>query len=139
MRAIPAGLGVALDGLLLRSLSTATADASADPPSVVHAICGRTGLRWGELACIVGQNSWQAETHGTTLHVGGVHAEHSAGAGHTIVGAFDRCALAVSPEVMVLIERRDASGKLVVTAWCDATALIPDPAYFEEIGADAGA
>jgi len=136
LRAIPAGLGVALDGLMLRALSAATADASGDPPTVVHEICGRAGLRWAELACIVGQNSWAAETHGTTLHVSGIHAEHSAGAPHTIVGAWDRCAIAASPEIEVLIERRDASGKLVVTAWCDAQALVPDASYFEEIGAD---
>lgn len=87
MRAIPAGLGVALDGLLLRALSAAPADGTGDPASVVHEICGRTGVRWAELGGVIGQNSWPGETFGTTLHVAGVHAEHSAGAPITIVGA----------------------------------------------------
>lgn len=139
LAAIAAGAGQALDGVLLRALATATGDGTIDGAAVVNAIAGRTGTRWADLKAIIGQNSTTPDVDGDKLLIGGVHAEHSAGAAHTIAGVWNRCAVAVSPDVEILAERHGVAGGLTVTAWLDAQALVPDAAYFEEIGADQGA
>lgn len=132
LAAIASGAGAALDGVLLRALHAATGDAlSAD--AAPHAICGRSGVRWHELKAVVGQNSIVPTVDADRLLVGGVHAEHTTGAAHAICGAWDRCGVAVEREISVLIERHGIDGGLTVTAWFDAQALVPDPAYFAKI------
>jgi hypothetical protein len=139
LASIAAGAGQALDGLLLRALAQATGDGVVQGAEVVHAIAGRTGVRFAELGAIIGQNSATPDLADDRLLIGGVHAEHSAGAAHTIAGVFDRAAIAVSPEIEVLAERHGVDGGLVLTAWLDAQPLIPAPEYFEEVGDDQGA
>lgn len=136
LRALMAGAGAALDGVLLRAIAAACDELAAT--AAPHAICARSGVRWNEVAAILGQVS--APITGLTvengeLRLGGVRAEHSKGAAHAIVGAWDRAALAVSPEVEILMERHGVSGGLIATAWFDACALVPDPAYFTAITA----
>jgi hypothetical protein len=46
----------------------------------------------------------------------------------TLVGAFDRFAVAVEPELSILMERTRA-GALVVTCWADFAALVPAPGF----------
>jgi hypothetical protein len=132
MAAIASGAGAALDGVALRALHAATGDAlSADVAP--HAICGRSGVRWHELKAAIGQNAIVPTVDADRLLVGGVHAEHTTGAAHAIVGAWDRCGVAVEREISVLIERHGIDGGLTLTAWFDACALVPDPAYFSAI------
>ena len=130
LAAIVSGAGAALDGVLLRALATAPALAADAAP---HAICGRAGVRWSELKAVIGQNSVAPTVDADRLLIGGVHAEHTTGAPHTIAGAWGRCAVAVSPEIEVLIERHGVAGGLVLTAWMDAQALIPDPDFFAAV------
>lgn len=131
MAAIASGAGAALDGVLLRAIAAACDEQSAT--AAPHAICARSGVRWRELKAAIGQNAIVPTVDADRLLVGGIHAEHTTGAAHAIVGAWDRCGVAVEREMSVLIERHGLDGGLVITAWFDAAALTPDPAYFSAI------
>ena len=133
MAAIASGAGAALDGVLLRAIAAACDEQSAT--AAPHAICARSGVRWRELKAVIGQNAIVPTVDADRLLVGGIHAEHTTGAAHAIVGAWDRCGVAVEREMSVLIERHGLDGGLVITAWFDAAALAPDPAYFTAITA----
>jgi hypothetical protein len=131
LRALMAGAGSALDGVLLNAIAAACDEQSAT--AAPHAICARSGVRWRELKAVIGQNAIAPTVDADRLLVGGIHAEHTTGAAHAILGAWDRAALAVSPELEILMERHGVSGGLTLTAWFDACALVPDPAFFAEV------
>ena len=133
MAAIASGAGAALDGVLLRAIAAACDEQAAG--AAPHAICARSGVRWRELKAVIGQNAIMPTVDADRLLVGGIHAEHTTGAAHAILGAWDRCGVAVEREISVLIERHGLDGGLVVTAWFDACALLPDSAYFSAIAA----
>jgi hypothetical protein len=131
MAAIASGAGAALDGVLLRAIAAACDELTA--AAAPHAICARSGVRWRELKAAIGQNAIVPTVDADRLLVGGIHAEHTTGAAHAVLGAWDRCGVAVEREMSVLIERHGLDGGLVVTAWFDAQALVPAPAFFAEV------
>ena len=125
--AVTLGLAQAVDVELLAALIAA----NPAPWSVGSAAA--KGVRLEELAAVVGTNG--AGVSGLTpgaeaLLVGGVvPGELTDAIAETIVAAWSRMAVAVQDEVEVLVERRDASGKLIVTAWFNLQALIPDTGF----------
>lgn len=144
MQAIAAGIGPALDKVLLDGIAAAVAPEVGDDLFAVHSICQRRGVRWSELSAAIGDHIPDIADAGARgglsvasgeLRIGGVRAEHAGNGRPTIVGVFDRAAIAVSPEIELLVERHGVAGGLSVTAWLDAFPLTPDPKYFARLGA----
>lgn len=84
------------------------------------------GIRFEELRAVIGSNGAGAAVDNGFLHVAGVPAELSGEIPDTIVGSFSRMAVAIMDEVRVLVERISLDGKMAVTCWVDAQALVPD-------------
>jgi hypothetical protein len=125
MTAIALGIGRAADEELLTAISATT------PGAYSLASVAAAGLRFDELRAIVGTAAaGVAVTDDGRLNVSGVPAELTPDMAETIVGAFDRAALAVSPEISVLVERTSANGSMAVTCWVDMQALLPEPGKF---------
>lgn len=66
----------------------------------------------------------------TSGWAGGVRAELTDVIAPTVVGAFGFAGVAVRPELMVHIERRDTSGDLVLTCHAAMLPMLPDAASF---------
>lgn len=125
LRAIAAGLGRAVDAEILGAI------VAASPDSFNAASVAASGLRWGELAAVVGTNGAGVGTPiaAGEIHVQGVPAEISPAVSETVLGAFDRAACFVQPEVDVLVERTRVGG-LIITAWTAMQAAVPDTGAF---------
>ncbi|MFU8865088.1 MAG: hypothetical protein ACNA7O_14325 [Rhodobacterales bacterium] len=135
LHAIALGLGRAVDAQLLAAIVAATPAVYTNQPVGTASTAAARGLRWQDLAAIVGTAGAGATVDGGQLYVGGVPAELSADMTQTLVGAWDRFGVVVSPEIEVLAERIDATGGVTLTCWCDMQALIPDLGNVWAVGA----
>ncbi|ULB09136.1 hypothetical protein ORIO_04235 [Cereibacter azotoformans] len=130
MTALGLGLGRAVDAELFAALEAA----ELAPWSVGRAAAA--GVRFDELRAVVGTAGYGAAIEAGRLcarwssdpSTGGIAAELSPDLQKTLVAAWSRFAVAVSPEVRVLIERRSAVA-VVMTCWLDCQALIPDERF----------
>lgn len=124
MRAIALGLGRAID----RELTSAIL--ALAPGSWTLGAAAEKGLEHDQLRAIVGTEGAGASgvaPDGSGLLVAGtVPGELTDVMAETVVGAFGRMGVAVEPEVTILFERLDRSGKLIVTARASLQVLIPD-------------
>ena len=118
--AITLGVGVAVDRVLLSAIV-----AAGPAPFSFGAVAG-AGLRFGDLRAIVGTGGAGAMADRGELFVNGITAETSDAVTETIIAAFDRFGVIVSPEIELLAERTDAAGGVVLTAWMGIAALVPD-------------
>lgn len=125
MTAIALGLGRAADEELLAAITATT------PGAYSLAAAAAAGLRFDELKAIIGTAAAGAAVNDAgRLHVSGVPGELTADMAATVVGAFDRAAVAISPEISLLVERTNANGSMAVTAWVDMQPLLPEPGKF---------
>lgn len=135
LHAIALGLSRAVDAQLLAAIIAATPAVYTNQPVGTASTAAARGLRWQDLAAIVGTDGAGATVDGGQLYVGGVPAELTADMAETLVGAWDRFGVVVSPEIEVLAERIDATGGVVLTCWTDLHALIPDLGNVWAVGA----
>lgn len=129
------GLGRAMDAELLTAILATTPPAYTALPAGNASAAAALGLSWDELRAIVGTSGLGIEVDNGTLFAGGVPATLTADAAPTIVGAFNRAAVVHHDMADILVERRNAAGDLVVTAWLGMSALLPMPGAFWTVGA----
>jgi hypothetical protein len=129
LHGIALGIGRAVDKVLLNAL------ASAEVDSFTVAAAAEMGLRFNELQAIVGTSgAGVSDPLGAgLLNVSGVPADTSPDCTDTYVGAWDRAAVWLDPEVDLLIERT-RSGGVILTAWLGLQAALPAPQYFWKAG-----
>lgn len=135
LHAIGLGLGRAVDQTLLAAIIAATPAVYTNQPVGTASTAAARGLRWSDLSAIVGTTGQGATVDAGQLYVGGVAAELTGDMAQTLVGAFDRFGVVVSPEIEVLAERIDATGGVVLTCWTDMQALLPDLGNVWAVGA----
>lgn len=135
--AIALGLGRAVDAELLSAIEAANPDEYSHTGASSPAA---KGLRFDELRAIVGRfgtfvepagafEDWNASgRRGLTVR-GTIPAEFSPDAEKTIIGAFTRAAVVITPEIDVLMERTRAGG-LRMACWAGFQALLPDVGFF---------
>ena len=118
--AIALGVGAAVDRALLAALVASTPDAFS------FGAVAAAGLRHRDLRAIVGTGGAGAVADRGELFVNGIAADTSGAVAETIIAAFDRFGVIVTPEIEVLAERIDATGGVTLTAWMGIAALVPD-------------
>lgn len=135
LHAIGLGLGRAIDQTLLAAILAAAPAVYSNQPVGTASAAAARGLRWSDLAAIVGTAGSGATVDGGQLYVGGVAAELTGDMTETLVGAFDRFGVVVSPDIEVLAERTDTAGGLTLTCWIDMQAMVPDVQNVWAVGA----
>ena len=121
--AITLGVGAAVDRALLSAIV-----AAGPAPFSFGAVAG-AGLRFGDLRAIIGTGGAGAAADQGGLFVAGIPAETSGAVSQTVIAAFNRFGVIVSPEIELLAERTDAAGGVVLTAWLGIAALVPDAGF----------
>ncbi|WP_288449754.1 hypothetical protein [uncultured Pseudomonas sp.] len=125
---ITMGLANAADACLLSALT------AANLPAFTLAAAAAKGLSFSELRAIAGTAAAGAAVGADgVLRVAGVPAELTNQTAATIVGSFQRAAVAISDDLSVIAERRNTQGDLVVTCWANMTALLPDTGAFWKV------
>lgn len=132
--AIALGLAEAADRCLLAALDAAVPAVDAVPGPTGGFTFGKAaamGLRWGDLAAIMGTNPAVGATvnDAGALTVNGVPAELVAAPVGAIIAAWSRFAIIMHPDVRVMAERLDATGALTVTCLADLAAVVPDAGF----------
>jgi len=132
VNAITFGIARAVDNIALDTLAAKLLEAGggAAMPTYSLSAAASKGLRFRELAAIIGTSGAGATVTDGVLRVSGTPAELTGEHSGTFIGAFDRAAVAVMDDVRVLVERLDVNGAMAVTCWLDAMALVPDPGFF---------
>lgn len=129
-QAIARGLARLADAVLLGAIAAAT------PAAFTLAAAAAKGLRFAELRALVGTAATGAAVGvDGVLRSGGVAAELTDTTAATIIGAFNRSAVAVEDEVQIIIDRRSLQGDLAITAHVSMRALVPDAGAFFVLGA----
>jgi len=118
------GLGRVADAAIFTELATQ----SANPWALGKAAAA--GVPFGELRALVGTGCTGAQAAEGGLFVDGIPAELTADTAGTFVGAWSRAAIAINPDINLLLKRTSAAGDLEVTCWVDMKAYVPDPAKF---------
>lgn len=121
--AVTLGVGVAIDRVLLSAI------VAAGPAAFSFGAVAGAGLRFGDLRAIIGTAGAGAVADRGGLYVSGIPAETSDAVSETIIAAFNRFGVIVSPEIELLAERTDAAGGVVLTAWLGVAALVPDAGF----------
>ena len=121
--AVTLGVGAAVDRIMLSAIV-----AAGPAPFSFGAVAG-AGLRFGDLRAIIGTGGAGAAADQGGLYVSGVAAETSDAVPQTVIAAFNRFGVIVSPEIELLAERTDAAGGVVLTAWLGIAALVPDAGF----------
>jgi len=125
MTSLVLGLGRAADAALLAAITATT------PAPFTLAAAAAQGIKFSELAALIGTAGRGATVdQAGRLTVGGVPAELTGDMVGTIVGAWDRAAVAIHEDVPLLFERLNKQGDLAVTAWVSLIPLVPDKSKF---------
>lgn len=125
MAAITIGLANAADKLLLAAINATT------PAAFTIGAAAGQGIATHELRGLIGTaGTGAAFRNDGTLTAAGVSGELTNAMQNTLVGAFNRAAIAIHEDVSVLAERTSAAGALDVTCWCSMIALVPDAQKF---------
>lgn len=122
--AISLGLANLADKILLDAVVATTPDEFSLSNAAAR------GLRFHELKALVGTTAAGATVDDRRLNVQGVPAELTSAHTATVVGAFNRAAVAVYPIVQIHIERINLNGDVFVTSWANMIPLIPDATAF---------
>lgn len=118
---------------LARTADTVLLDAivASDPDAFTLSAAAAAGFAFGELRALVGSEGNGAVVGGDgELRAAGVAAELTPSCAATVVGAFNRAAVAVHPDITLIAERRDVQGDMKVTCWATMQALLPQPGAF---------
>ena len=125
MAAITIGLANAADRMILEAINATL------PAAFSLGAAAAQGIATHELRGLIGTaGTGAAFRNDGTLTAAGVSAELTGDMGGTLVGAFNRCAIAIHEDVSVLAERTSTAGALDVTCWCSMIAAVPDSAKF---------
>lgn len=118
---------------LARTADTVLLDAimAHDPEAFALSAAAAAGFKFAELRALVGSAGDGAVVgQDGTLRAAGVSAELTPSCAATVVGAFNRAAVAVHPDITVIAERRDVQGEMKITCWATMQALLPQPGAF---------
>ncbi len=128
--AVTLGVARAADEILLTALAAAgLADFSL-------ASVAAKGLGFSDLRALIGTAANGAAIGADgVLRAGGIAGTLTSEMAGTIVGAWDRTAVAIHEDLPVMFERTNLNGKLVVTAWLNAVAVIPDKTFLFNVPA----
>lgn len=119
LASIALGLAAAADQCLLSVLvAGGLQDYALENPA-------HMGLRWHELRALVGTGAAGAAYADGQLRVQGIPAELTDRMAGTVVGAFDRAAVAISEEITLIADRVNQRGDLNLTCWANMQALVP--------------
>ncbi|MCB1350044.1 MAG: hypothetical protein KDK11_15925 [Maritimibacter sp.] len=121
---ISMGLGQVCDAAIFAELS-----AQAPNPWALGKAAA-AGIPFGELRALVGTGGTGAQATEGALFVDGIPAELTADTAGTFVGAWSRAAIAINPDINLLLKRTSAAGELEVTCWVDMKAYVPDASKF---------
>lgn len=123
--ALTLGLARAADHVLLAAIAATT------PGVFSLASAAAQGVAFNELRSLVGTAGvGAAVAPDGTLRAHGIPAELTADTADTIIGAWNRAAIAISEDVDVLFERTNTRGDLSVTVWSHFLPLLPDAGKF---------
>jgi len=130
MAGIALGIARALDATLLAAITATT------PGAFTIGAAAAAGFEFPELRALVGTAGAGAVVgQAGTLRAGGILAELTPDAAGTLVGAFNRAAVAISEDIALIAERINVKGDLVLTAWINCQPLVPMPGAFWTVGA----
>lgn len=128
--ALTLGLGRAADRLLISAINATT------PSAFTLAAAAAQGLKVSELNGLIGTNATGAVFRDDgSLSVAGVNAELTGDMAGTLIGAWNRAAVAIGQDVRLLAERTNRNGTLDVTAWAYMIPLLPDATKFWSVSA----
>lgn len=123
MVAILRGLGELADKLLLQSILAAT------PAAFTFGAAAARHAKYDELRALVGTAGTGAGIAGDgSFRAGGVFAELTAATDKTVVGLFNRAAIAFRPELSVHVKRLNVVGDTELIVFANAQAVVPNPA-----------
>ncbi|CAN7264470.1 hypothetical protein LJR230_001065 [Trinickia sp. LjRoot230] len=123
MIAILRGLGELADQLLLNAILAAT------PAAFTFGATAARHAKYDELRALVGTSGTGAGIAGDgSFRTGGVFAELTAATDKTVVGLFNRAAIALRPELSVHVKRLNANGDTELIVFANAQAVVPNPA-----------
>lgn len=125
LMALTLGLARAADEVLLSAINTST------PNAFSIAEVANQGLRIAELRALVGTNGDGASFRGDGVFTASnIPADTTGDMAGSLIGAFNRTAVAIHEDVTLTAERRNTQGDLVVTVHANLIPLIPDAAKF---------
>ncbi|MDN7699471.1 hypothetical protein R0290_10100 [Burkholderia semiarida] len=124
------GLGELADKLLLTAILAAT------PAAFTFGAAAARHAKIDELRALVGTAGNGAEIAGDgSFRAAGVFAELTAATDKTVVGLFNRAAIAFRPELSVHVKRLNANGDSELTVFANAQAVLPNAADFWTVSA----
>lgn len=128
--AIEQGIARLADAVLLAHLETNAATLADANVTTIAAAAAAKGLRWAGLSAVAGTSANGVTLDSTgKLRVAGVAAELTDTITGSVIGAFDRAAVAIDDEVRLTVRRTDNAGVEIV-AWVTASPLVPSSDYF---------
>ena len=120
LTAIVHGLAKAADRVLIQAI------AALNPSAFTIGAAAARNITFAELSGFVGTTGTGATVQEGKLFAGGlVNAELTAGTDKTLIGAFNRVAIAIHPDVRVVIERMNAQSDLNIIVYANIQAVIP--------------
>jgi len=125
LEAIILGLAEAADRTLLAAIT------AANPAPFNLAAAAARGLRFENLGALIGTNGAGASV-GTdgTLRASGIAAKLTRTASQTVIGDFNKAAVAISPDIQLHYERLNANGDMACVCFANMQALVPDATAF---------
>lgn len=124
LKSIIAGLSREADRVLLSAI------AAAAPNEFSLAAAAARGLEFAELRALVGTAGNGAAVENGVIYAYGIQAELTPSISETIVGAFNRAAVAIHPKITVAAERLNVHGDVRVTCFANLLGLVPDSSAF---------
>lgn len=118
--AIIHGLAKCADRVLLQAI------AALNPNAFTIGAAAARNITFAELSGFVGTTGTGATVQEGKLFAGGlINAELTAETDKTLIGAFNRVAVAIHPDVRVVIERMNAQSDLNIIVYANIQAVIP--------------
>ncbi|HDH7836111.1 TPA: hypothetical protein PJH80_002767 [Raoultella ornithinolytica] len=128
--AIESGIARLADAVLLTHLESNAATLADANVTTIAAAAAAKGLRWAGLSAVAGTSANGVNLDSTgKLRVAGVAAELTDTITGSVIGAFDRAAVAIDDEIRLTVRRTDNAGVEIV-AWVTASPLVPSNDYF---------
>ncbi|MBC4754933.1 MULTISPECIES: hypothetical protein [Klebsiella/Raoultella group] len=128
--AIEAGIARLADAVLLAHLESNASTLADSNVTTIAAAAAAKGLRWAGLSAVAGTSATGVTLDSTgKLRVAGVAAELTDTITGSVIGAFDRAAVAIDDEIRLTVRRTDNAGVEIVT-WVTASPLVPDASAF---------
>lgn len=114
------GIAKAADKVLLSAIAALT------PSTFSLGAAAARNLTYRELKGFVGTSGTGASIQECKLMAGNVPAELTQGTDQTIVGAFNRAAIAVHPDIRIVVKRLNAASDLEISVFANMQAVLPD-------------